>query len=53
VKRETDTSIYVGHMCEICHKPVTVSKGDGYWRNRGGVVRAWHTTCIFPIRKSA
>lgn len=53
MKRASDTEIYRDHDCELCHKPVLLSKGDGYWRNRGGVVTAWHISCLYPIRKVA
>lgn len=60
MKRETDTSIYVGHLCQACGKRVLMS-GEGstsaFWRTdpKTGEVKAWHlkAPCWPPVEKAA
>jgi hypothetical protein len=47
-RRESDTALYVGHLCQVCGKRVLVSaNGQGFWAvdPKTWAVLAWHLEC--------
>jgi hypothetical protein len=50
-RRESDTSLYVGHNCQVCGKRVLVSAtGQGFWavEPKTRTLKAWHLECKCP-----
>lgn len=57
--KQTDSSDYVGHRCQVCGELVNVAagsksttKGGSYWRRHpGGHIEAWHLNCLMGVNR--